>query len=178
MRIDYYKKEFFEEAKEQRKKALIGYFTIAGAFLLISVALLWWYSTLTYMHKLIGVIKAIHYVILAVFVFVSGVYLGIKFKRVNKYYNKCIDIQTGLTETSFGNFIECSESLQTKDGVDFKSLTFLELNKKKDNFFERNVLVFYEKPFPDIKAGQNVRYTTQGNVLKYYEIIEEQGEQK
>ena len=54
---------------------------------------------------------------------------------------------------------------------------FLEHNKNKQNFFERTVLVFYEKPLPDFKEGQNVKYITQGNVLKSYEIVEdEEGE--
>ena len=174
MKIDYFKKEYLFEAKMQREKTLIGYFIIAFIFVLLTVALFLWYGTLPYQDAKITLVKAIQYVLLALFVIVSVVYLGIKYKRVNKYYKKCLHVNSGLTETSIGSFVEYSESIQTKDGVDFKSVSFLELNKKKDNFFERKVLVFYEKPFPEFEAGQNVRYTTQGNVLKYYEIIEEQ----
>ena len=178
MRIDYFKKEFLEEAKAQRNKSLMGYFIIVGIFLVCTIALFLWYSTLPYEDSKIGIVKTIQYVLLAIFIFVSGIYLNIKFRRVNKYYKKCLDISVGLVETSVGSFVEYSESLQTKDGVDFKSIVFLEINKKKDVFLERKVLVFYEKPFPEFEAGQNVKYTTQGNVLKYYEIIEEQGEQQ
>ena len=173
MRIDYFNNDFLVEAKEQRKKSLMGYFIIVGIFLLCTVALFLWYSTLPYEDTKIGIVKAIQYVLLAIFIFVSCVYLNIKFRRVNKYYKKCLDISVGLVETSVGSFVEFSESLQTKDGVDFKSVVFLEINKKKDAFLERKVLVFYEKPFPKFEAGQNVKYTTQGNVLKYYEIIED-----
>ena len=72
-----------------------------------------------------------------------------------------------------GSFIEYSESIQDKDGVDFKSLVFIEWNKYKNDFFERKVLVFDEREFPQIKEGQNVTYVTQGNVLVSYKILEE-----
>ncbi len=179
MKIDYYEREFFLEAKKQRRNTLLIYLLMVGIFLLITAGLFVWYCTLPYEDPQISLIKTIQYVLLAIFVVISGIYLGIKYKRINNYYKKCVDVETGLTETSFGNFIEYNESLQTKDGVDFKTLVFLELNPKKNNFFERKVLVFYEKPFPEIEVGQNVKYTTQGNVLKYYEIIhDEQGEDK
>ena len=39
-------------------------------------------------------------------------------------------------------------------------------------FFERKVLVLYEKPFPELQEKQTVKYVTQGNVLISYEIQE------
>lgn len=179
MRIQYYKNDFYLEAKKQRNKTIIGYFIMLGMYLLLTVGIFLWYGTLIYEDDRITTVKIIQHILTAIFIIISVAYLGIKYKRVNKYYQKCIDVHTGLTETSFGNFIEFNESIESKDGVDFKSLVFLELNKNKNNFFERKVLVFYEKPFPDLVEGQNVKYTTQGNVLKYYEIIEEvEGEEK
>ena len=41
----------------------------------------------------------------------------------------------------------------------------------KNDFFERKVLVFDEKPFPELEENQNVKYVTQGNVLISYEIL-------
>ena len=79
---------------------------------------------------------------------------------------------TGLRETSTGSFIEVDESLQEKDGVDFKALIFLEWNKFKNDFFERKVLIFDELEVPEFKENQNVRYVTQGNVLVSYEILD------
>ena len=58
-----------------------------------------------------------------------------------------------------------------KDGVDMKSLIFIEWNKYKNDYFERKVLVFYEKPFPEFAEKATVRYVTQGNVLISYEIL-------
>ena len=107
----------------------------------------------------------------AVFVAFSFIYLGIPFKRVRRYYKMCQHLSTGLRETSVGNFLEYDENIQDKEGVDFKSLVFIEWNKYKKDFFERKVLVFYEKPFPEIPEKANVSYITQGNVLVSYEIL-------
>jgi hypothetical protein len=101
------------------------------------------------------------------------VYARIKVKRVDAFYKKCIDIETGLVEENFGNFLEFDESLHTKDGVDFKTAVFVQYRESKKDFFERRVLIFYEKPNPEFIEGQNVRYITQGNVLKSYEIVKE-----
>lgn len=54
-----------------------------------------------------------------------------------------------------------------------KSLVFLEWNKYKKGYYERKVLVFYEKEFPEIPEGSGVRFITQGNVLVSYEILDE-----
>lgn len=170
---DYFKREYYEEAKAQRKKMFIVLFIIIGIYLLISAGLFIWYTTLPYKSPTISTVKAIEYIISGIFVFIIVVFMGIKFKRVNKFYVKCTEILTGLTEQGFGSFIEYDNSLHTKDGVDFKSLIFLEYNKNKQNFFERAVLVFYEKPLPEFSEGQNVKYITQGNVLKSYEIVED-----
>ena len=77
----------------------------------------------------------------------------------------------GIKEKYTGNFLEYDETVQVKDGVDFKSLVFIEWNKYKNDFFERKVLVFNEKPFPEIPEKANVNYVTQGNVLIEYEIL-------
>jgi hypothetical protein len=79
----------------------------------------------------------------------------------------------GLKETSTGSFFEYDENVQTRDGVEFKSLVFLEWNKYKKDFYERRVLVYVEKEFPKIDKNQNVKYVTQGNKLVSYEIIED-----
>ncbi len=176
MILKYFVRDFYLEAKQQRKKMLSIYYSIVAIYIIISLAFILWYKTLPYEDEKIILIKVLHYSITAFFIFISIVFLGIKFKRVNKYYKKCIDVETGLTETATGSFIDYNESIQSKDGVDFKTVIFLELNKKRDTFFERKVLVLYEKPFPEFSAGQNVRYTTQGNVLKHYEILDESNE--
>lgn len=174
--IEYYTDAEMYSAKKQKKKTLIIYFIVLGVYIAASLAFLTYFWTLPFSgyrdtaHK-ISLIKWGHYSLTAIFVIFSFIYLGIKFKRVNRYYKLCLHMSTGLREQSTGNFFEYDENIQDKDGVDFKSLVFIEWNKYKKDFFERKVLVFYEKPFPEIPKEANVSYVTQGNVLVSYEIL-------
>lgn len=174
--IEYYNDAELQSAKKQKKKTLIIYFITLGIYLLISVACFIYYRTLPYSGYgdtagKITVLKAIHYGITALFLIHTFVYLGIIFKRVNRYFKLCRNMSTGLKEQSTGSFFEYDEKIQDKDGVDFKALVFIEWNKYKKDFFERKVLVFYEKPFPEIPVQANVSYITQGNILVSYEIL-------
>ena len=169
--VEYFKEEQFLEAKKQRKKVLIWYFIIMGVYLVASVILFVWYLTLPYKSPTINTVKWIHYPLSAVAVIFSFIYLGIPYKRVNRYYKLNVNLMTGIRETSTGSFFEYNETLQDKDGVDFKSLIFLEWNKYKNDFYERHVLVLKDMEFPQFEENQNISYVTQGNVLISYEIL-------
>lgn len=168
---EYFLEQYYLDAKKQRKNTLLVYFIILGVYAVASIALYWWYRTLPYLDKNITTVKVIHYTLTALMVFFSFIYLGIPYKRVNRYYKLTYNLKTGIRETSTGSFFEYDETLQDKDGVDFKALIFIEWNKYKNDFFERKVLVFDEMPFPEFSENQNVRYVTQGNVLISYEIL-------
>lgn len=161
----------FKEAKKQKNRTLGIYFIVLGVYLFISLGLWLWFRTLPYMSKDIDMIKTIHYPITFIFVIFSFIYLGIKYKRINNYYKVTKNLITGLKETSVGSFFEYDETIKTKDGVEFKSLVFIELNKYKNDFYERHVLVLKEMEFPKLEENQNVKYVTQGNVLISYEIL-------
>lgn len=178
--IDFFKMEEYFQAKLQRKKVLSLYLVIASLYFCGSIVVLIWYLTLPYMSPTITWVKVVQFSSTALFVVFSFVYLGIPFKRVNRYFKMTRNLATGLKESSTGSFFEYSESLQEKDGVDFKNLIFLEWNKFKNDFFERKVLVYCEKEFPEFEKNANVRYVTQGNVLVSYEILDykKEGEQE
>ncbi|MBR0189930.1 MAG: hypothetical protein IJQ23_06055 [Clostridia bacterium] len=174
--VEYYTDAELDSAKKQKKKTLIIYFIVLGVFVLATAAFFAYYLTLPYSGyrdtaRIISRIKWGNYSLTAIFVIFSFIYLGIVYKRVRRYYKMCVHLSTGLRETTVANFIEYDETIQDKDGVDFKSLIFLEWNKYKQDFFERKVLVFYEKPFPEIPEQANVSFVTQGNVLISYEIL-------
>lgn len=174
--VEYYTDAELVSAKKQKNKALTVYFVVAGVFLAATIAFFAYYLTLPYVGykdtaRTVGRLKFAHYALTAIFVIFSFIYLGIKYKRVRRYYVQCYHMSTGIRETSTGSFLEYDENIQDKDGVDFKSLVFIEWNKYKNDFFERKVLVFYEKPFPEIPIEANVSYVTQGNVLISYEIL-------
>lgn len=167
----YFEESELERVKKQRKICLAIYFTVLAVYIIGSVADFIWYRLLPYQSPTIGKVKAVQYTVTALFVIFSFIFLGIVFKRVNRYYKLCYNLVNGLKETYTGSFFEYDETSQVKDGVDFKSLVFIEWNKYKNDFFERKVLVFEEKPFPEIPEKANVRYITQGNVLVSYEIL-------
>ena len=168
---DYYVKEELESASAQRKKTLIWYFVALGVFLVISAGFMIWFSTLPYESPTIKTVKYIQYPFVALFVIFSFIYLGIKYKRINRFYKLVYNLETGIRETSTGSFFEYDETSQEKDGVDCKALVFLEWNKYKKDFYERKVLVFEERDFPEFNENDNVKYITQGNFLISYEIL-------
>ena len=173
---DYFTEDDLTKVTKQKKRVKAVYYIVLGLYLALSVALLVYYISLPYSgykdtESTVTLIKAIEYVASGLFVIFSFIYLGIKYKRTKRFYKMCYNMATGLRETSTGSFFEYDEKIQDKDGVDFKSLIFLEWNKYKQEFFERKVLVFYEKPFPEIPPEANVTYVTQGNVLVSYEIL-------
>ena len=170
---EYFKQEYLIEAMKQRKKVLIQYFVMLTIYLIVSGGILLYYTALPYGSKIISTVKVIQFILCAIFVIISFIFLEIRFSRVNNYFNVCKNMTIGLKETSIVNFFEYNENLTQKDGVDMKSLVFLEWNKFKKDYYERNVYVFYEKEFPVLKENAQVKIVTQGNVLYSYEIIEE-----
>ena len=169
--MKYFQDNDFEIAKKRRDVMLTIFFIILGVYLCISAGMLVWYLLLPYRSPTITTVKIIHYSITAVMVSGMFFYMMLPFKRANKFYQMIRNMKVGIRETTTASFFEYDETLQEKDGVDFKALIFLEWNKYKKDFFERKVLVFYDRSFPEFKENDNVRFVTQGNVLISYEII-------
>lgn len=172
--VEFFKKEEFFVAKKKRNIVLGIYLAILAVYLIVSEGLFLWYTTFPYGSTGINTVKLIEYPLSAVFILFSFIYLGIPFKRINKYYNLLRNMLIGKRETSTGSFLEYDESVEVKDGVDCKTMLFLEWNKYKKDFFERKVLVFNEKEFPQFSESANVKYVTHGNVLVAYEILEDE----
>ncbi len=167
----YFLNKEYLMAKKQRTKSLIVYFAVLFVYLICSLGFFLWFRTLPYMSKEISKVKFFHFLLTAIFVIFSFIYLGIIFKRVNRYYKMTINMINGLKETSVASFLEYDESIREKDGVDYKSLIFIEWNKYKGEYYERRVLIPYEKLFPEFKENQIIKFITQGNVLFSYEIM-------
>lgn len=172
--IDYFKEEQLYKAQKQYKQTLLVYWIIFGIYLLASIGLFIWYTTLPYMAEEITTVKIIHYALTVIMVIFSFIYIGIPITRVKCFYKLNKNLHEGIKETTIGNFFEYQESIHIKDGVDFKALIFLEWNKYKNDYYERKVLVFAEKDLPQIETNATVKYITQGNVLISYEILENQ----
>lgn len=169
----YFSEQDVDTVVKQRKKAFMGLYIMVAVFVILSVGLVFWYRTLPYKSPTITTVKLIHYPITGVFVISLFLYLGLFFRRINKRYHYQDNMMKGIRETSVGTFLEYSEDIQDKDGVDFKSLVFIEWNKYKNDFFERKVLVFFDRPFPEIPLNAKVEYTTQSNTLIEFRILGE-----
>ena len=169
---------YFDQAdlvKAKRKKSIyltIFLLSLAVFLAFISVMLFVVYMGLPYGSNKIIIVKIITYSVTVIYVGFCFVFLGVTYKRAKKYYVFLNNLKTGLKETSTAVFLENDETLHEKDGVDCKTLIFIEWNKYKKDYFERKVLVFYEKPFPEIPKKSEVEFTTQGNFLISYEIKE------
>lgn len=177
--IRYFTPDILEDAQKQRKRVLNVYLIVVGIYVLASVAVMIYYMTHHfYMSPLGTTIRWIQFPLTAVFIIFSFIYLGIPYKRVNKYCKLCKLIQMGLNESCIATYLRTDKTITSKDGVDFKSLIFSVWNKYRNVYFERKVLVFYEKPFPQLEEGQTYKFVTQGNVLLEYEIYNNLEENK
>ena len=169
----FFNSEFYK-VKKQRSIVLGFYYLAIAVYLLLSVGLFLWFRTLPYLSNEITTVKAWNYSFTIIFIIFSFIYLGIPFKRVNRYYKMTLNMIHGLKETFVASFLEYDESSRDKDGVECKSLIFIEWNKYKQEFYERRVLIPYEKEYPKFKENQIIKFVTQGNVLFSYEILPEE----
>ena len=169
--VQFYKVEQLHAVEKQKKKTLRFYFIMLGVYVFLSTGLFLWFLTLPYQSSDMNIIRWSEFLITSAFVVFSFLHLGIKYKRVKKFYRMLMNLETGRREATIGSFFEYDNTVMVKDGVDVKSLIFLEWNKYKSDFFERKVLVLAEMEFPKFIENQNVKYVTQGNVLVEYEIL-------
>ena len=172
--INYFNEQIILSTQKQKNKLIVIYSIVAFIFMVITAFMIVWFVRLPYQSKTMKMVKAIEYTAIIIFTCFSFIFLGIKYRRAKKFYTLCEHLKKGLKETSVASFVENNDEVQIKDGVEFKSLIFLEWNKFKNDFYERKVLVFAELPFPAINPQSNVKFVTQGNVLIKYEILDEQ----
>ncbi len=170
--MEYFNQKQLLEAKKQKNINLAIYLIVTFVYVVISVIDIIWYVNLPYGSNKVVIIKLIEYVATGLFIIFSFIFLGIPYKRVKSYYKVCLNMANGKKEKTVGVLVDMTSDVQLKDGVDFKTLLFMVWNEIKQDFFERKVLIFHEKPFPEIPLGAKVEFVTQGNVLISYEIIE------
>lgn len=167
---EYFTDETYENARKKRKKLLTIYLIVLGVYVLSIVGFFVWYRLLPYKSPKIATIKLIAYPLTGLFVIFSFIYLGLPYGMCNKYRKLALNMKSGAKDVSDGTFIETDEGMTIKDGVEMKSLVFLEWNEFKKEFYERKVLVFRDDEFPPFARGDEVEFVTQGNVLVSYKI--------
>ena len=131
--IKYFDKEEVAKAKKQRKKLLTVFFCVFALYLVSVVLFLIKTYNLPYGVSA-AVYKLIEYSLTALFVIFCFIFLGVPFRRVNKYVKFVVNLDTGIKETSVASFLDYDENIHDKDGVDCKALVFLEWNKYKKDY--------------------------------------------
>ncbi|MCQ2398927.1 MAG: hypothetical protein MJ072_00280 [Clostridia bacterium] len=175
--VEYFSENEITEVKTERRNTLVPAIVLAVLYVAFLTFMLVSYSGLPYNYGGGVTYKIITYAVTVVVCVYEFIYLGIKFKRVNKYYKMLLGLKNDLKSETTGYFVGYSNELETKDGVDVKRMSFSVYNKYKQEYFERITYVPFEKDFPLFEKGQKIRYITQANILISYEILQEEKEQ-
>ena len=69
--IRYFTDDIWNSVVKQRKKTLMIYYVILAVYLVLSIGVLIWYTTLPYKDPLITLAKWIEYIISAIFIFIT-----------------------------------------------------------------------------------------------------------
>ena len=101
----------------------------------------------------------------------SLLFFSTKFYRLRKYVKMLGYLRTGIKENYNGEFLRFESNIEVKEGVEFYTMISKEWNQRKQEFFERKVLIDNEKSKPDIAEGARIRYVTQGNILIKYKVL-------
>ena len=170
--IKVYSDEDFYGAYRQRTNVLYVFFGVSIVYLAICIACLCYYMSLPYADPNLEIPKWIVYILTAVFVGFAFPFMGIKFRRVNKYYKMLYYLSKGIKNEEENYFVKFAECDVQKDNVDAISCVFMTWNKKKQEWMKREVYFDVEKPLPEFSRGDFVRYLTQSNFIIAYEILE------
>ena len=157
-------------AYKQKRKIFWFYMLILAIYVVICLTCILIYMGLPFKDPMQAVPKWIVYISSALFVIFSFPYMGIKHHRIRKYYKLISYLSVGLKQVNESKFLRYEEP-ELKDGVDLYILIFSEWNTKKSEYMDRKIFCDYEKPLPEFKSGDIVRYLTQGNLMVAYEII-------
>lgn len=101
----------------------------------------------------------------------SLLFFSTRFYRVRKYVKMLSYLRTGLKENYSGQFLRFDSEIEVREGVEFYKMITKEWNERKQEYFDRKVLIDNEKQHPEIPEGARVRYVTQGNILIKYKVI-------
>ena len=167
---EIYQEQDYTTAYAQKKRIFAVFYAALGVYLAAALGLLVWYLFLPHKSPVIIWLKVGEGVIAGLYVVFLFIFCGIKMKRSRKYCKMLNFTKTGIMENNRGEFLRFEDEVQVKDGVDFYCMVLSEWYAKKEEYYERKVLIDMEKPHPDLTAGDAVDYVTQGNILLRYEI--------
>ena len=167
--INIYTDSDFTVSRKRRNKLLAVFFTVLAVYLAANAVVYAFFLLEPYNTPKKPLLLALHGVLAAAFFLFVFIFMGIKFKRVKNYNKTLYYIKNGIKEEYEGEFLRFSEEDELKDGNEFDCMIMREWNHYKQDYFERKVLLDKNKPRPDFKENQKIKFITQGNVLVEYE---------
>ena len=170
--ISFFDENEYIAVQKERKTELIKIIVLAVIYALTILALMLIYAGLPYESEKGISIKIITYLITAVYLFLLYVTVGIKFKRIRKYYTMLTNLKTLTPVVTQGSFVKTIEDIETRDFVDLKTIVISVYVERRQSFFDRHIYIPYEREFPTFNVGQNVKFYTVENILVGYELLD------
>ncbi|MBO5285437.1 MAG: hypothetical protein J6B16_00915 [Clostridia bacterium] len=170
---NFFTQQEFDSVKKQRLSAIIMIVLVLTVYFALFITTIISYLRLPYQDAKGNLYKAMLYVVTVVVIVYLYIFIGIRYKRVNKYYKMLCGVFNGTCVKDTGKFISFSDTLETKDGVDVKHMIFSVYIPRRANWYERVIYIPYERDFPPFIEGQDVIFTSQSNILISYEILDE-----
>ena len=168
--VNVYKSEDYTSANSSKKAILRGFYISLAIVLAICIGIFVFYIFQEFDTPLARPLLLTNIIISSVYAIVMFFIFSIKYKRVASYVKMLVDMQLGIKVEGVNTYVRTDSSIVKKDGVDFISLIVLDWSEKKQEYFERRILLDVEKPVPDFKAGDVIRHVTHANILMAYEL--------
>ncbi len=156
----------------QRQKILGVFFAVTFVYLAFCIAWLVYHTTLPYAHPNADLPVTMASIATVLYVCFLFPFMGIKYSRVNRYFKVLKGFTDGIKNVERNYFYTFEEHSMQKDNIDVTYCVFESWNKKKQEWQDRIAYFDPEKPAPDFKSGDDIRYITQSNFIVQYEILQ------
>ena len=170
--ISVYNDSDFQAVIKQRNSILGVFFAVTGVYAAISITLWICYMCLPYAHPDAWVYEFFVSLLSVAYIVFVFPFMGIKFHRVNRYYQMMYYLSEGLKNEEENYFICYEKKDLQKDCVDVIGCVCKTWSKKRGEWLEREAYVDPEKPLPDFSYGDLIHYVIQGNFIVQYEVIQ------
>lgn len=162
----------FNKIRTQKQRAFQVFLGVTAAYLAFCIGWLIYYVSLPYADPMQTLPKVCVYVASALYVIFVFPFMGIKYHRIRRYYKMIYYLSEGLKNAEENYFVGFERKELQKDYVDVISCVFKTWNRKKSEWMKREAYLDSEKPLPDFRKGDLVKYIVQSNFIVQYEIVE------
>lgn len=166
-----YSDEDLNKAYDQKNRILRIFFAVTIVYLVFCLAWLIYFIGLPYEHPMQNWARGCVFTASGLYVLFLFPFMGIKYGRIRRYYKMVYYLSEGLKISEENIFVGFAKQDLQKDYVDVISCIFKTWNKKKCEWMEREVYWDVEKEYPDLEAGDIVRYVSQSNFMLQYEVV-------